>query len=142
MGTEKFLPELWTSDVSVVDGTHTWDRDGTVAEYIPVQYAIQTVTTTKTSATTLGQTFTLTFDASRLGLVRVVGVTGGPTTIPIAVDATALDVKLALEVHGHTSCLPMRFLLDIPQGRHLSESVAICELSWVNVPLFLSASLG
>lgn len=99
MGTEKFLPELWTSDVSVVDGTHTWDRDGTVAEYIPVQYAIQTVTAAKTSATTLGQTFTLTFDASRLGLVRVVGVTGGPTTIPIAVDATALDVKLALEVY-------------------------------------------
>ena len=102
VGTEKFLAELWTSDVSVVDGTHTWDRDGTIAEYNRVQYAIQTVTTTKTSATTAGQTFTLTFDASRLGVgvTRVIGGTGSPTTVPIAVDATALDVKLALEVGG------------------------------------------
>ena len=95
VGDEVFLPELWTSDVSVVDGTHTWDRDGTVAEYIGVMYDIQKVSTTLTAAGT--GTFTLAFNATLLGLVEVTGNGTTNTTAPISISATALDMKLALE---------------------------------------------
>lgn len=73
VGSQVFLPELWTSDVSVVDGTHTWSVDGTVAEYIPKQYAVQVVATTLTTANAVG-TFTLSLDTSRIGCVRVRGI--------------------------------------------------------------------
>jgi hypothetical protein len=40
-GQDLFFTELWTSNVDVLDGTHTWDSDGGVAAYSPVLYEIQ-----------------------------------------------------------------------------------------------------
>jgi len=42
-GRDEFFTELWSSDSSVIDGSHDWYSDGDVAVYNPVRYEEQVV---------------------------------------------------------------------------------------------------
>ena len=42
-GRDEFFTELWSSDPSVIDGSHDWYSDGGVAVYNPVRYEEQVV---------------------------------------------------------------------------------------------------
>ena len=96
-GGDIFYTELWTSDTSVVDGTHTWSSDGGLAVYNPVQYDIQTIETTVMSPSTISSgTFQLVFDTQRSSGGYLDGTRS--VTAAIAYDADAKAFKDALEL--------------------------------------------
>ena len=43
-GGDVFFTELWTSDPSIVDGSHTWYSDGGVSRYNRLLYEEQVIT--------------------------------------------------------------------------------------------------
>ena len=44
VGRDLFFTELWTSPLSLLDGTHTWASDGGIAAYEPVLYEVSALT--------------------------------------------------------------------------------------------------
>lgn len=59
-GQDLFFSELWTSNPSVVDGSHEWYSDGGLASYNPVQYEEQVIFVPSTFV----GSFRLTMDTS------------------------------------------------------------------------------
>jgi hypothetical protein len=61
-GRDIFFTELWTSPTTLLDGTHTWAKDGGVATYNKALFDIQTFTVTAFAGS--AGTFKLSMDAS------------------------------------------------------------------------------
>jgi hypothetical protein len=63
-GRDIFFTELWTSDPTVVDGTHVHSSDGGVATYNRVQYDVQDVVITVASGIQDAHRFKLSMDTT------------------------------------------------------------------------------
>ena len=89
VGEDVFFTELWSSESTVINGSHAWDSDGGVATYNGVKYDIQTVSTSAGSAFT--GSFQLKLD-SRSYLSGIEDITE-----TLAHNIQADDMKYALE---------------------------------------------
>jgi len=96
-GRDVYFTELWTSDASVVDGSHTWHSDGGVALYNGVQYEIQTLLLPSGAHGnyTLTMDYTSNYTTAQSGEPRTGGTEA--TTQQLMATATAAQIKNALE---------------------------------------------
>merc|ERR1712054_575001 len=92
------MTEFWSSDPSVVDGTHDWISDQGIATYNPVRYDIQRIYTTAASSNTpltSNEKFVLQLDTRN----RVGGKFFQTPTNLLNSQSTAADVKNAIEMY-------------------------------------------
>ncbi|KAL3774885.1 hypothetical protein ACHAW5_007303 [Stephanodiscus triporus] len=89
-GGDIFFTELWSSDVSIIDGSHTWYSDGGVCSYNPVLYIEQVIAIPKGIGT-----FHLSMDTSETKPLGRIDGAYYQTSDITDVSKVALEVALS-----------------------------------------------
>ena len=109
-GGDIFFTELWTSDASIIDGSHTWYSDGGVSSYNSVLYIEQTIKIPKDIGA-----FRLSMDTSESQpLGRIDGIYSQTSDIT---DTSKLSLEAALAE------LPNVGKVHVTQTNEDSESI-------------------